>query len=120
MKLYYTNYRKKEGVDSKFPIEVNEDNTVNVFLSLVDDVESFFGLIDDDNNCVQFVNEEKKWLLDVPKPPGFENLQAYLSDKDCLSLIMDIFRKKKIVITTKLYKVNIMHETLDDVLFREK
>ncbi len=120
MKFYYTNYGKDEGINSDSPIEVNVEYAINTFLELLDESENFLGFIDDNDNCIQFVNEKNKWLLDIPKPPDFENLQAYINDKECISLIEDIITKNKISLNIKLYKVKIMDETLEDVLIKEQ
>lgn len=119
MKLFYTNYGTNQGIDSVNAKEVNLEQAINIFLELVDEPDSFLGFIDAHNTCIQFVNEESRWLLDIPVPPNFENLQAYLSDKECIAVIEDIFTRNQANTNVKLYKVNIMNETLDDVLAKE-
>ncbi|MCL5245163.1 hypothetical protein M4I21_05040 [Cellulophaga sp. 20_2_10] len=120
MKLFYTNYGTNETVASSNAIDVTVESAIDTFLELLDGSENFLGLVDEDKNCIQFVNEDKKWLLDIPKPPNFENLQAYVNDKECLAILEDSITKNKISVNVKLYKVHIMDETLDDVLSREQ
>ena len=120
MKLFYTNYVTDKGIDSENPIEAEVDYAIKTFLELLDEIDSFIGLIDENGKCIQFVNEEKQWLLDIPNPPNFENQQAYLNDKECLSLIEEIITNNKINPNMNLYNVKIMNETLEDVLNRKK
>lgn len=119
MKIFYTNYATNEEINSDNPIELDKQSIVDIFLNLVDSEESFLGLIDDTENIIQFVNEEDKWLLDIPNPPSFINKQAYLKDTQCLNLIIEILEKNKIEVNTTLYNVNIMEETLSEVLNRK-
>lgn len=120
MKIFYTNYATDEGIDSENPIELDTQSVVDIFLDLVDSEDSFLGLVDENNDVIQFANEEDKWLLDIPNPPKFINKQAYLKDTECLNLIVEILEKNKIEVNTKLYDVNIMEETLSQILNRKQ
>lgn len=110
MKLFYTNYGTNETVESSNAIEVTVESAIHTFLELLNGTENFLGLVDENNNCVQFVNEENIWLLDIPKPPNFINLQAYVNDKECLAILEDSITKNEISVNVKLYKVHIMDE----------
>lgn len=120
MKLFYTNYITDEGIDPENPIEVETQYVVNIFLNMVDGKDNFLGLIDNKGNCIQFINEENRWLLDIPNPPNFQNKQAYLNDSECINLIVEIVDNNIIRTDMKLYNVNTMNETLDDVLLQEQ
>ncbi|RPD94297.1 hypothetical protein EGM88_12590 [Aureibaculum marinum] len=119
MKVFYTNYATDKGIDSENAIEIDTQSVVDIFLDLVDSEDSFLGLVDENNNVIQFSNEENQWLLDIPNPPNFKNMQAYLKDTECLNLIVEILNKNKIKTNMKLYEVNIMEETLSEVLERK-
>ncbi|CAZ97469.1 MULTISPECIES: hypothetical protein [Zobellia] len=120
MKLFYTNYGTDKSINSDNPIETNAEDAINIFLELVDEDESFIGFVDKNDKSIQFINEKEKWLLDIPNPPHFENLQAYVNDKECISLIEKIIDENKISLDMKLYKVKIMNETLNDILLQEQ
>ncbi len=97
MKLFYQNYETDEGIDSGKPIEVDLAYATTIFHDLLGETENFLGLVDDDDNCIQFLYEaENNWLVDIPNPPGFENLQAYVTNEECLALIEDTFTQNKI------------------------
>ncbi len=120
IKFFYTNYETDEGIDN--PIEMSLEEIISIFLELVDGEGNFFGFTDNDNNCIQFINEENKWLLDIPNPPNFNNLQTYLNDKECISLIEKFISEDKISkkLDLKLHEVKTIDETLNDVLYREQ
>lgn len=98
MKIFYQNYTTDEGVDGNNPIELNLEETLEIFENLQSEEDNFFGLVDDYQKCIQFVYEDDNtWLIDVPNPPTFENLQAYGTYDECVSLIKKIYKENKII-----------------------
>ncbi len=97
MKLFYQNYTTDTGVEGNTPIELDLHQVLEIFENLQLEEDNFLGLIDEKEKCIQFVNEgDNTWLVDIPNPPTFENLQAYATYDECVSLIKKIYKENKI------------------------
>lgn len=46
MKIFYQNYRTREGIESSNPVEATLKQALAIFDSLDNETENFFGIID--------------------------------------------------------------------------
>ncbi|MCF6348446.1 MAG: hypothetical protein L3J20_09130 [Flavobacteriaceae bacterium] len=96
--------------------DLNLEESLTEFYELSDEKGSFFG-VKTKNGIIQFAWEnENKWLVDLPNPPSFLNLQRYASYDECVEIIKSIFKDVLPENIEDLVKVKIMEETLDTVL----
>ncbi len=97
MRIFYQNYTTDIGIDGNNPMEMDLRRALEIFEDLQSEEDNFFGLVDKNEKCIQFANEgDNTWLIDIPNPPTFENLQAYGTYDECVSLIKKIYRQNKI------------------------
>jgi hypothetical protein len=98
MNLFFQDYITDEGIASNDPIVADLDTAIDIFYELNDEEDNFFGLIDDSEKCIQFMFiSEDKWLVDIPIPPDFNNLQKYATYEECVSIIKETFLENKII-----------------------
>lgn len=117
LNIYYHDYSLEEGIDGNHPKKVTQDSGLEYFKKLTNDRDNFIGFTDNKNKSIQFAQEEEgKWLVDIPNPPSFINFQQYADFNECIGIIKTIFQMEKVIEFPKMVKVNIMEETLDDVL----
>ena len=83
--------------DSQTNDETDLETALDEFYTLSEEDGSFFGIIDDFDKCIQFAyTENKNWLVDIPNPPSFDNLQAYATYDECIALIEKVYKEGKI------------------------
>lgn len=83
--------------DSQTNDETDLETALDEFYNLSEEDGSFFGVIDEQDNCIQFVWEaQDKWLVDIPKPPSFLNLQKFADYDECVDIIKKYFTQKKL------------------------
>ena len=98
----------------------NKKETVKLFRYVTNYSDNFFGLVMEDEQCVQFSWEgnEEEWLLDIPlrstlkNKEGHTSLQKYCNEKEAVTIIKSCFDKGSI---NFLCKVNILNESLDKI-----
>ncbi len=117
MKIFFHNYKTREGIPSDTPQIGNISQAFEIFSTLNSETENYFGIIDDADITMQFVLEaQDKWLVDIPNPPSFINDQQFANSEECLKIISTIFERNKIVSFPEMRKVDIMNETLEEKL----
>ncbi len=83
--------------DSETNDETGLDSALDEFYNLSEEEGSFFGIIDDFNNCIQFqFSKNGRWFIDIPNPKESISLQSYASYDECVWLIKEIYRIGKI------------------------
>ena len=117
MKVFYYDYYTDEGIDAEDARTADLAYVLDLFYNLTDEDDNFLGIAKN-NQTLQFMFvEQDKWLAEVPYPNHI-NYQMYADYDECVKLIKDCFTVGEIIISPKMKKVDIMNETLDDVLKR--
>lgn len=118
MKIFYQNYRTREGIESSNPVEATLKQALAIFDSLDNETENFFGIIDNSDKTIQFVLEsENKWLVDIINLPSLINDQLFANYHECVSIIENIYTLNKVLSLPSMIKVNVRSETLQEKLF---
>ncbi|MCW3166950.1 hypothetical protein OMO38_00280 [Chryseobacterium sp. 09-1422] len=117
MKIYFHNYMTREGVPSDDPQYADLLQALEIFSGLNDSTENFFGIIDPSAKIIQFVLEaENQWLVEIPNLPSHVNDQQYANFAECIEIITSTFDENRVKIFPKMIKVDIMNESLQDLL----
>lgn len=117
MKIYFHNYVTREGIPSDNPQYADLQQAIEIYSSLNDSTENFFGIIDSSDKVIQFVLEaENQWLVEIPNLPGLINDQQFANFAECIEIITNTFDANKVKIFPKMIKVDIMNESLQDLL----
>lgn len=117
MKIYFHNYITREGIPSENPQNQHLLEALEIFSSLNYSTENFFGIIDPSDKTIQFVLEdENKWLVDITNLPSLVNDQQFANFAECIEIITKTFDENKVNIFPKMIKVDIMNESLQDLL----
>lgn len=121
MKIYYHDYYMDEGIDANEPREVDLALALELFYELTDEENNFFGITDDNNEkCIQFLYmEQNMWLVDIPIPPDFINYQKKADYEECVSIIRNVFKEKKINPVAGMIRVDTMKTTFDEEIKKE-
>ena len=124
MKVFYENYGLEKGIPAEKAKMADEEYALSIFYEFLDESlglyqDSFLGIIDENDTTLQFMALEDRWLVEIPNPPSLINYQMYLDyGEECIDLIKDCFALGKIEVLPGMVKVDIMNETLDDVLYK--
>lgn len=117
MKIYFQNYVTNEGIPSENSQKTNVIQGLEIFTSLNDSTENFFGIIDDTEKTMQFLLEDQdKWLVEIPNLPSLVNDQKFATFYECIEIITKIFEENKVSILPGMIKVDIMNESLQDLI----
>ena len=124
MKVFYENYSLEKGISGENALLTNEKFVLDLFYEFLDESleleqDSFLGIIDENNTTLQFIALEDKWLVEIPNPPSLINYQMYVNyGEECIDLIKECFAFGKVKVFPDMVKVDIMNESLDDVLYK--
>lgn len=92
MRVYFQNYRDKTGVGSSHPLEGSIWQALDIFDNLPEDDGSFFGIVDEDDEALQFIKYNKYvWLIEIPKPDLGGSYQGYFTKNKCRKIISEVF-----------------------------
>lgn len=92
MRVYFKNYREKLSVPTSQPLESSVWQALEIFDNLPEEDGSFFGLVDQDNESLQFVKYNKYvWLIEIPKPQLGGAYQGYFTKNKCRRIIEEVF-----------------------------
>ena len=117
MKIFYHNYKTQQGIPSDNSQSATVSQTLEIFSGLNAETDNFLGIIDNADKSIQFILEaEDKWLVDIPNPPDFINDQQFGTYEECIKIITKIYNENIVVPLHGMKKVDIMNETLDEVL----
>lgn len=117
MKIYFQNYVTNEGIPSENSQKTSVIQALEIFTSLNDSTENFFGIIDDSEKTMQFLLEDQdKWLVEIPNLPSLVNDQKVATFYECIEIITKIFEENKVSILPGMIKVDIMNESLQDLI----
>lgn len=117
MKLFFHNYKTRQGIPSDNPQTATVSQALEIFSTLNSETENYFGIIDDSDKTIQFVLEtDDKWLVDIPNLPDLINDQQFADFDECILIITKIFDENKVNVFPEMRKVDIMNETLDEKL----
>ena len=121
MKIYYHDYYIDKGIDANEPREVDLALALELFYELTDEENNFFGITDDNNEkCIQFLYmEQNTWIVDIPIPPDFINYQKKADYEECVSIIRNVFKEKKINPVAGMIRVDTMKTTFDEEIKKE-
>lgn len=120
MKIFFHNYKTRQGIPSDDPQHANITQALEIFSTLSSETENYFGMIDDADKTIQFVLEaNNRWLVDIPNPPEFINDQQFATDEECIEILIKLFERNKIVSFYGMKKVNILEETLEEIITSE-
>ena len=121
MKIFYYDAETENNFVGDEKIK-NIDEVIEDFFYLSDIDGSFFGLISENKQVIQFSWEKDDiWSVDIPLKSTFESddirtsLQKYANYDECINIIENTYYNRSI---NNLYKVLIMKETLDEVKSR--
>lgn len=117
MKIYFHNYITREGIPSEYPQDIDLVKALEIFSSLSNSTENFFGIIDPSNKVIQFLLEdEDKWLVEIPNLPNFLNDQQFANYAESIEIISNTYNENRVNVYPKMIKVDIMNESLQDLL----
>lgn len=95
------------------------EEAIEEFYYLSDEDGSFFGLVSENRQVIQFSWEKEDiWNVDIPLKSTFQSddtrtsLQKYANYDECINIIKNVYEEKNIY---NLYKVLIMKETLENI-----
>jgi len=92
MRLYFQDYNKKLCVPTASPLEASVWQALDIFNNLSEDDGSMIGLVDDENEALQFMKYNKYvWLIEIPKPELGGSYQGYFTKNKCRKIISEIF-----------------------------
>lgn len=117
MKIYFHNYITRQGIPSEEAQNANVIQALEIFTSLNDSTENFFGITDDSEKTMQFLLEdEDRWLVEIPNLPSLINDQKFATFYECIEIITKIFEENKVSVLPGMIKVDIMNESLQDLI----
>lgn len=103
MKVFFLDNKTGAGRDD-YDADLNE--AINVFYTLSDTLGSFFGLVNDSGEIVQFAwIDDDKLLINIPLPERDGALHKYADYATCQQVIIDYYHGKS-------------PELLDDLMFK--
>lgn len=118
MKIFYYDAESQNNFVDDESIE-SIDEVIEEFFYLSDEEGSFFGLVSENEQVVQFGWEKEDiWHVDIPLKSTFESddirtsLQKFSNYDECINIIKNVYEEKNI---HNLYKVLIMKETLENI-----
>ncbi|MDO5654826.1 MAG: hypothetical protein Q4G27_01655 [Flavobacteriaceae bacterium] len=92
MRVYFQNYREKTGVPTGKPLYGSIWQVLDIFDNLPEEDGSFIGIVDDDDESLQFMKYNKYvWLIEIPKPDLGGSYQGYFTKNKCRKIILEIF-----------------------------
>lgn len=98
MKVFYYDAYLDEGIDSDNCKIVTLDEAIDYFYGLTDEIGSFIGFVDSNENVIQFAWErEDIWLVDIPKVEYSFAFQKEASYEEIVEIIRIVFKENKIV-----------------------
>ncbi|MGF7108289.1 hypothetical protein [Treponema pedis] len=96
IKVFYYDYALEHGIDE--PRIVDLQTALQCFYELTDESDNFFGLVDDDDKCIQFMYlDTDEWLVDIPCPPDFVNWQKTADYDECVAIIKEVYKNNRII-----------------------
>lgn len=115
MKVFYYDYYTEKGIETEKAKTSELKHVLELFYKLNDVKNNFLGIIDKNENTIQFMFlEQDKWLVEIPNDDNC-NYQMYANYNECADLIEKSYLIDEIVLHTKMRKVNIIIEALDDI-----
>jgi len=88
---------------------LSEDAVIDSFYKLYDENGSFWGIEDNEGKILQFYwLYDDTWLVDIPVPPDFINYQKKADYEECILIIKNILKEKKINPVVGMIKVDTM------------
>ncbi|QOW59968.1 hypothetical protein [Treponema pedis] len=96
IKVFYYDYALEHGIDE--PRIVDLQTALQWFYELTDESDNFFGLVDDNDRCIQFMYvDTDEWLVDIPCPPDFVNWQKTADYDECVAIIKEVYKNNRII-----------------------
>jgi len=93
---------------------LTEEEIINNFYELYDEQGSFWGIEDNAGKVLQFYwLYDETWLVDIPVPPDFINYQKKADYEECVLIIKNILKEKKINPIAGMIRVDTMKTTID-------
>ncbi len=87
-----------ETDEEREPEEYTLDEALEEFYYLSEEEDSFLGIIDDEDRCIQFLFvSDNKWLVDIPRVAENYTLQKYADYDECVAMIKKVYELNKIV-----------------------
>ena len=92
MRLYFQNFGKNLCVPTASPLEASVWQALDIFNNLPEEDGSFLGLVDENEDSLQFMKYNKYvWLIEIPKPDLGGSYQGYFTKNKCRKIISEIF-----------------------------
>ena len=111
MKIF-SNYLEDEIDISKE--KLSEDEIIDSFYKLYDEDGSFWGIEDNEGKILQFCwLYSDTWLVDIPVPPDFINYQKKADYEECILIIKNVLKEKKVNPIAGMIRIDTMKTTLD-------
>lgn len=92
MRLYFQDYTNKINVLTHQALESSVWQALDIFNNLPEEDGSYLGLVDENNEALQFTKYNKYvWLIEIPKPDLGGSYQGYFTKNKCRKIISEVF-----------------------------
>lgn len=92
MLVFFQDYTRDICVSSDAPLEASIWQVLDIFENLPEEDGSYIGLVDEDNETLQFMKYNRYvWLIEIPKPHLKGSYQGYFTKNKCKKIITEVF-----------------------------
>ena len=98
LKVFYHNYDTNEGIDANKPQKASLELALDLFETLNQNVNNFFGIIDDNGKTIQFIafedDDGDDWCIDIPDIEKNGFWQKVAGYDECTIFIEEFYNGK--------------------------